>query len=86
VKHAQVKKLTYVAAAGTLVSVLMMSASLIFPSPLLLVFAMSLGQGIGILALSLFLLAIALDLNIAGALVDKVEEEVEAIRDDQAHE
>jgi hypothetical protein len=47
---------------------------------------MSVGQGIGILALSLFLLAIALDLNIGGALVDNVEEEVEAIRDDQAHE
>jgi hypothetical protein len=86
VKHFQVKKLTYVAAAGTLVSVLMMSASLIFPSPLLLVFAMSVGQGIGILALSLFLLAIALDLNIGGALADNVEEEVDAIRDEQAHE
>jgi len=86
VKHIHVKRLTYVAAVGTLLSVALMSASLIFPSPLLLVFAMSVGQGVGILALSLFLLAIALDLNIAGALVDKVEEEVDAIRDDQAHE
>lgn len=85
-KHIHVKRLTYVAAVGTLLSVALMSASLIFPSPLLLVFAMSVGQGVGILALSLFLLAIALDLNIAGALVDNVEEGVEEIRQDQAHE
>ena len=85
-KHVQVKKLTYVAAAGTLVSVMLMSAALIFPSPLLLVFAMSAGQGIGILALTLFLLAIALDLNIGGALADNVDEQLQAVREDESHD
>jgi len=82
VKHAQIKKLTYVAAAGTLVSVILMSLALVFPNPLLLVFAMSLGQGIGILSLALYLLAIALDLNIGGALVDNVDEQLQAVRED----
>ena len=85
-KHTQVKKLTYVASVGTLVSVVLMSAALLFPSPLLLVFAMSAGQGVGILALTLFLLAIALDLNIGGALVDNVDEQLQAVREDQSHE
>jgi hypothetical protein len=85
VKHVQVKKLTYIAAAGTLGSVILMSLSLVFPGPMLLVLAMSIGQGLGILSLSLFLLAIALDLNIGGALVDNVEEQVQATRDDEAH-
>jgi hypothetical protein len=86
VKHAQVKKLTYVAAAGTLVSVALMSSALLFPGPFLLVVAMSVGQGIGILALTLFLLAIALDLNIGGALTDNVDEQMQAVRDDESHE
>jgi hypothetical protein len=47
---------------------------------------MSVGQGIGILALSLFLLAIALDLNIGGALVDNVDEQIQAVREDESHE
>jgi hypothetical protein len=86
VKHVQVKRLTYVAAVGTLVSVALMSSALLFPGPFLLVVAMSVGQGIGILALSLFLLAIALDLNIGGALVDNVDEQIQAVREDEAHE
>jgi hypothetical protein len=86
VKHVQVKRLTYVAAAGTLVSVALMSAALLFPGPFLLVVAMSIGQGIGILALSLFLLAIALDLNIGGALIDNVDEQLQAVREDESHE
>jgi hypothetical protein len=86
VKHVQVKRLTYVAAAGTLVSVALMSSALLFPGPFLLVVAMSIGQGIGILALSLFLLAIALDLNIGGALVDNVDEQLQAVREDESHE
>lgn len=85
-KHVQVKRLTYVAAAGTLVSVALMSSALLFPGPFLLVVAMSIGQGIGILALSLFLLAIALDLNIGGALVDNVDEQLQAVREDESHE
>lgn len=83
-KHSQVKLLTYVAAVGTLISVALMSASLIFPGPFLLVVAMSAGQGIGILALALFLLAIALDLNVGGALTDNVEEQLQAIQQDEA--
>jgi hypothetical protein len=86
VKHVQVKRLTYVASAGTLVSVALMSAALLFPGPFLLVVAMSVGQGIGILALSLFLLAIALDLNIGGALVDNVDEQLQAVKEDESHE
>lgn len=82
-KHTQIKKLTYIAAAGTGVSVLLMSSALVFPNPVLLVFAMSLGQAIGILSLSLFLLAIALDLNIGGALVDNVDEQLQATREDE---
>lgn len=85
-KHVQVKRLTYVASAGTLVSVILMSSALLFPGPFLLVVAMSVGQGIGILALSLFLLAIALDLNIGGALVDNVDEQLQAVREDESHE
>jgi hypothetical protein len=84
-KHVQVKTLTCVAAAGTLVSVLLVSAALLFPGPLLLVVAMSAGQGIGILALTLFLLAIALDLNVGGALTDNVDEQLQAIHEDESH-
>jgi len=86
VKHIQVKRLTYVASAGTLGAVVLMSLSLLFPGPLLLVVAMSVGQALGTLSLALFLLAIALDLNIGGALVDNVEEQVGEIRDDVARE
>ncbi len=85
-KHVQVKKLTYVASAGTLVSVALMSAALLFPGPMLLVLAMSAGQGIGILSLSLFLLAIALDLNVGEALTDTVSEQVQAIHEDESHQ
>jgi hypothetical protein len=63
-----------------------MSLSLLFPGPLLLVVAMSVGQALGTLSLALFLLAIALDLNIGGAFVDNVEEQVGEIRDDVARE
>jgi hypothetical protein len=86
VKHIQVKRLTYVASAGTLGAVVLMSLSLLFPGPLLLVVAMSVGQALGTLSLALFLLAIALDLNIGGAFVDNVEEQVGEIRDDVARE
>ncbi len=85
-KHIQVKRLTYVASAGTLGAVVLMSLSLLFPGPLLLVVAMSVGQALGTLSLALFLLAIALDLNIGGAFVDNVEEQVGEIRDDVARE
>ena len=57
-KHIQVKRLTYVASAGTLGAVVLMSLSLLFPGPLLLVVAMSVGQALGTLSLALFLLAI----------------------------
>lgn len=85
-KHAQVKKLTYVAAAATLGAVGLMVLSIVSPSPIFLVLAMSLGQGLGTLSLAAYLLAIALDLNVPAALAEQVEEEVGEIRDSNAHE
>ena len=84
-KHSQIKTLTYIASIGTLISVVFMSAALLFPGPIVLVLAMSAGQGIGILALSLFLLAIALDLNLAEALADNAAEDAQQLADDQSH-
>ncbi len=75
-RHAQIKKLTYLAAAATLGALFLMVLSLVSPKPVFLVLAMSVGQGLGTLSLAAYLLAIALDLQVAGALVDQVEEEV----------
>ena len=47
----------------TLVSLALMIVSIVFPSPLLLVMAMSLGQLFGTMSLALYLLAIVLDLQ-----------------------
>lgn len=79
-RHSQVKMLTYISAAATLAAVLLMVSSLVFPKPVLLVFAMSVGQGLGTLSLASFLLAIALDLQGGGALPENVEEQVAEIR------
>jgi hypothetical protein len=51
---------------GTMVAMVFMATTVIFPHPLVLVLAMSIGQLIAILALALFLLAVALDLQSSG--------------------
>jgi hypothetical protein len=85
-RHSQIKKLTYLAAAATLGAVGLMVLSILSPKPIFLVLAMSLGQGLGTVSLAAYLLAIALDLQVAGALVDNVEEEVGEKQDEAAHE
>jgi hypothetical protein len=57
------KKLVLLSVIMTIVAMIFMASSLIWPHPLLLVLAMSIGQGIAIFALVLFLLAVALDLQ-----------------------
>lgn len=85
-KHLQVKRLTYLAAAATLGAVGLMVLSIVSPRPIFLVLAMSVGQGLGTLSLAAYLLAIALDLNVGGALTERVEEEVGEMLDEKAHE
>ena len=65
-KNLTAKKLVLFSVIMTIVAMLFMASSLVYPHPLLLVLAMSIGQGIAILALVLFLLAVALDLQTAG--------------------
>lgn len=60
------KRLVLLSVIGTIVAMIFMAVSIVFPSPLLLVAAMSIGQGIAILSLALFLLAVALDLQASG--------------------
>ena len=85
-KHLQVKRLTYLAAAATLGAVGLMILSIVSPKPIFLVLAMSVGQGLGTLSLAAYLLAIALDLNVSAALTDQVEEEVGEMMDEKSHE
>ncbi len=85
-KHLQVKRLTYLAAAATLGAVGLMVLSIVSPRPIFLVLAMSLGQGLGTLSLAAYLLAIALDLNVASALAEQVEESVAEMQDEKSHE
>ena len=85
-KHLQVKRLTYLAAAATLGAVGLMILSIVSPRPIFLVLAMSVGQGLGTLSLAAYLLAIALDLNISAALTDQVEEEVGEMMDEKSRE
>ncbi len=85
-KHLQVKRLTYLAAAATLGAVGLMVLSIVSPRPMFLVLAMSLGQGLGTLSLAAYLLAIALDLNVSGALAEQVEESVAEMQDEKSHE
>jgi hypothetical protein len=58
-----IRRLVLVSAILTLVSLGLMIVSILFPSPLLLVLAMSLGQLFGTTSLAIYLLAIALDLQ-----------------------
>ena len=50
------KKMVLLSVIGTIVAMIFMAASILFPHPLLLVLAMSIGQGIAIFALVLYLL------------------------------
>lgn len=65
-KHQMAKKMVLFSVIGTMVAMVFMASSILFPHPLLLVLAMSIGQGIAILALALYLLAVALDLQSSG--------------------
>jgi hypothetical protein len=60
------RRLVTISALTTLVSLALMVAGMLFPTPILLVLAMSLGQLFGTLSLVLYLLAIALDLQGVG--------------------
>ncbi len=61
-----IRRLVIVSAVMALVSLALMVVSIVFPSPLLLVLAMSLGQLFGTTSLALYLLAIVLDLQGVG--------------------
>ncbi|HET8723400.1 MAG TPA: hypothetical protein VFM53_04285 [Anaeromyxobacteraceae bacterium] len=73
-KHEMSKKLVLLSVIGTMVAMVFMASSLIYPHPLLLVLAMSIGQGIALFALVLFLLAVALDLQSGGDIYVPTEE------------
>lgn len=58
-----IRRLVLVSAILTIVSLVLMVLGTLFPSPFLLVLAMSLGQLFGTSSLALYLLAIVLDLQ-----------------------
>lgn len=58
-----IRRLVLISTVTTLVSLLLMVASIVFPGPFLLVVAMSVGQLFGTLSIILYLLAIAFDLQ-----------------------
>jgi hypothetical protein len=58
-----IRRLVLISAITTLVSLGLMIMGIVFPTPILLVLAMSLGQLFGTLSLALYLLAIVLDLQ-----------------------
>ncbi len=68
------KRLVLLSVIGTMVAMLFMASSIIWPHPLLLVLAMSIGQGIALFALVLYLLAVALDLQASGEMYIPPEE------------
>ncbi len=73
-KHEMSKKLVLLSVIGTMVAMVFMASSLVYPHPLLLVLAMSIGQGIALFALVLYLLAVALDLQAGGPIYIPPEE------------
>ena len=73
-KHEMSKKLVLLSVIGTMIAMVFMASSLVYPHPLLLVLAMSIGQGIALFALVLFLLAVALDLQASGGVYIPAEE------------
>jgi len=74
VKHQTAKRMVFYAVIGTMVAMVFMGATIIFPHPLLLVVAMSIGQGIAMMSLALYLLAVALDLQSQGGAYIPYEE------------
>ncbi len=68
------KTLVFYAVIGTMIAMVFMGATIIFPHPLLLVIAMSVGQGIAIMSLALYLLGVALDLQTQGGAFIPYEE------------
>src|SRR6266568_1817884 len=75
VRHEQVKKLVFISGVATLAALALMACSILWPSPLLLVVAMSVGQGLGTLSLALYLLAIVLDLQGGSGSLDAAAED-----------
>ncbi len=63
ISHINIRRLVLISIVTTLVSLVLMIVSIVFPKPVLLVLAMSLGQLFGTLSLALYLLAIVLDLQ-----------------------
>jgi len=61
-----IRRLVLISTITTLVSLGLMVMGIVFPTPILLVLAMSLGQLFGTLSLALYLLAIVLDLQGVG--------------------
>jgi hypothetical protein len=74
VKHQTAKRMVFYAVIGTMVAMVFMGSTIVFPHPLLLVMAMSVGQGIAIFSLALYLLAVALDLQSQGGAYIPYEE------------
>jgi hypothetical protein len=74
VKHEMAKKMVLFSVLGTIVAMIFMASSIVFPHPLLLVLAMSIGQGIALFALVLYLLAVALDLQSSGGAYASIED------------
>jgi hypothetical protein len=68
------KTLVFYAVIGTMIAMIFMGATIIYPHPLLLVIAMSAGQGIAIMSLALYLLGVALDLQTQGGAYIPYEE------------
>lgn len=75
-KHQTAKRMVFYAVIGTMVAMIFMGATIIYPHPLLLVVAMSIGQGIAMMSLALYLLAVALDLQSQGGAYIPYEEPV----------
>ncbi len=73
-KHEMAKKMVLLSVIGTIVAMVFMASSILYPHPLLLVLAMSIGQGIALFALVLYLLAVALDLQSSGGVYIAGEE------------
>jgi len=68
------KKMVLFSVIGTIVAMVFMGSSLVYPHPMLLVLAMSIGQGIALFSLVLYLLAVALDLQSSGGVYIPAEE------------
>ncbi len=68
------KRLVLLSVLLTIVAMIFMASSIVWPHPLLLVLAMSIGQGIALFALVLYLLAVALDLQASGEIYIPPEE------------